>query len=107
MPWWAVLCAALAGAAVLAASLAAAVTGIRFFRKAGALARLLEERVAGLERLGAELERRSEDTEATRQRLSRSMAALDASLARARILGWALRDVRTALGLLRAAVPGK
>jgi hypothetical protein len=107
MPWWAIVCAIFFGAVTVLAGTAALASALRFFRRSARVASRLEPRALELERTSEVLAARSEQLAASQARLTGSRRALDASVAKLRVLGWALEDVRFLLGVARSLIPTK
>ena len=107
MPWWAIACAAFFGAVTGITGVGTAIFAFRFFRRSARVAENLEPRAGRLEHESELLALRSEQLALTQARLARGQAAIGASVARLRVLGWALEDVRLLVGLVRAGIPTK
>jgi hypothetical protein len=101
MPWWAVLCAVIFGILVIPTGLVAFVATIRIFRGLGALARALEARAVALEASTTVLEERGAAAAAAQAAAAEHLAALNASLARLRVLSAGLGDAQGFLQLMR------
>jgi uncharacterized membrane protein len=107
VPWWVWVSLGLFVVPVFVATLVAVVPTFRFFRRTKALASALEPRLRRLEAASIELELRNRQVAAAQARLAETKVALDGSIAKTRVLAWALEDVRMVVGVARGLLPSK
>jgi hypothetical protein len=107
VPWWVWVSLGVFAVPVFVATLVAVVPTFRFFRRTKALTSALEPRLKRLEAASIELELRNRQAAAAQARFADAKVALDGSIAKTRVLAWALEDVRMVVGVARGLIPSK